>query len=193
MGEHAPDLPVAALIEDQSEPRPISAGVDDLDRLHLRSFRSLPGVVSAVDIAQINTLTEFLERLGYQLASDGDLIDLWNAVTRMGQLLQEFAIIGQEKQALAFHVQASNWEDADAAGMLDDVRDTTAALGVCCGTDDIARLVVHDHDGGFVQVEAVAFNGDAVLHRIDPCGEEVHNRAVDLDLAALDQGFALAA
>ncbi len=193
MGEHAADLAVAALIEDQSKPRAISAGVDDLDRLHLCSFRSLSGVVSAVDIAQIDALSKFRECLRFHLASHGDLIDLWHSVTRVGQLLQEFAIVGQEKQALAFHVQASDWEDVDAAGMLNDVGDTTATFWICGGTDDVTRFVVHDHDGWFVQIEAVAFNGDAILYRVDPCGEKVHNRAVDLDLTALDQCFAFAA
>ena len=92
--EHETDLAFEAGFENDSE----TAGGDALAVFGAR----------LTNFGDVNPFDELEENLGFVILVDGDLIFLLELFGRVGQLLGEVAIIGQNEEALGVEVEASD-------------------------------------------------------------------------------------
>src|SRR4051812_46792994 len=122
--EHAADLPLAALVDDD-----LQLGAEALDaRRRGRAVVELDAVAQAPEVI-----------LG-RASADAGAVGLGNLEARMGQAVRELAVVGQQDQAGALGIQAPDRVQAPGAlgRELDDGR---APVGVARGRDHAGRLV----------------------------------------------------
>ena len=117
-------------------------------------------------------------------AIEGDFVLFLNLVARMGEGIGHIAIIGDEEEAFAVHIEAADVEDAGPAPR-EEIEDGGAAFLIAGSGDDAARL---EEDGvnewlGAEQT-AADFDGVAGLYIGGEPGDDV---PIDSDLARGDE------
>ncbi len=166
-GEHALDLVLAAFVEGELElPRPEAADVGG----------------GRGPIVELDARAEALERLLGGLAFDLDLVDLLDAVARMGEPVRQRAVVGQEQSARGVGVQPADRHDPRS--VVDELDDRPATLRVARRRDDAGRLV-QEHVGERLRLERAPVE----LHAVGGADEgvELPGLAVDRDAPRLDQ------
>jgi len=125
-------------------------------------------------------------------AFDGDVIFLGDFVAGVGDVLGEFAVVGEDDQAGGFGIESSDGEDAWVVGEANEFDDVGSALGVVAGGDDAAGFVEHDVNEPALDAlaDGLSVDGDAIVDGVDPCGEGSDGFAVDGDAALGDEEFA---
>ena len=140
---------------------------------------------------QVNTLAELGQILGLDAAGNFDDVRLLHAIARMRQAVGQLAVVGQEDQALAVHVEATDREHAlpTIGQQIDHARPTRR---IAIGADHASRLVDQVvNQLGSRQCDAV--DTDFVTQQVGFGAELRDDLAVDLDATGGDQLFALAA
>ena len=156
-------------------------------------MRRLDPHVDRVDeaIRQVHAALHLGEHVGRRLPGDLHFVDLLDAVARVGELIGQRAVVGDEDQALARHVEPADVEHPPDARrqQVDHARPTAR---VASRRDDARRLV----DGEVLQPnprQRFAVDFDLLLGAIDPGAEFGDDLAVDLDATLGDVLFAFAA
>ena len=121
---HPAHLAVAALVQDELEAGCAEAA-DAGRRRHA--------------VLQLDTLGQRAQRLVVRLLPGLDLVDLLDAVARVGEPVRERAVVRQEQRTGRVDVEPADGHDARS--VLDEIDDGGAPLRVAGGRDDARRLV----------------------------------------------------
>ncbi len=114
-----------------------------------------------------------------EFAVELDFVNLGQLETRVGELLGKFAVVGQQKESFAVHVEATDVKDPGPIAREQVVNRLGAAFGD--GAAKVtARLVKHRGEGAF-GMNAFSSNGNAVIVA-DANGQFVDTLAVNEDL-----------
>jgi hypothetical protein len=177
LGQHAADLAVLAFGEDHFEDGGLALLAGDAD---------LAG--AGLAFSQPDALGEVAEGSVVGGAGDEGAIELFDAVSGVGEAVGELAVVGQEDEAGAGLVEAS--DGVDALGDLgQEIDDAWSAAGVVVGGDVALGLIDGVVDGDF-EFDGDAIDGDFGLERIDLGAELLDGFAVDGDAALFDEFFA---
>ena len=163
---HPPYLAVAALVQDELE-----AGRAEAANAGGRRH----------PVLQLDTLGQRAQRLVVRLLPGLDLVDLLDAVARVGEPMRERAVVRQEQRTGRVDVQPANGHDARS--MLDEIDDGGAPLRVAGGRDDAGRLV-QEHVRELLLCDRLPVDFDAVggLHeRVQLAGLAVDEHTPSLD------------
>ena len=109
----------------------------------------------------------------------------------MRQAVGQFAVVGDEDQAFAVHVQSSDGEQPCVA-VRDQIDDPRPACLVAIGRDHASGLV-HSIVNAAAQRKRFAIDADILRVHLNAGAEFGHDLAIDLDAARGDQLFTLAA
>jgi hypothetical protein len=126
-------------------------------------------------------------------AADLDQVRLGHLIGRVRQAVGEFAVVGQQQQALGGDVKASDMEKPFALVVADEVADAGPALRVLHGGDNTLGLVEHHVDQGVIELDAQAVHVDDRSLGVDADAELGDDLAVDLHAAFGDHLLADAA
>lgn len=136
--EHLPDLMFAPLVNDDLEPGVRPLWPEDL-------HRSGAGVAT---VDRHAAPPEGVERaLGWP-SLDQRVVFLVDPVAGVRDPIGQFAIVGQEEQPLAIHVEPSNGEDPLVE--IEEIEDGASALGIARGRQIATRLVQQQVGGAWV-------------------------------------------
>ena len=100
-GEQAADFAVAAFVEHHFQNRGLFAAGLDSDVFDVRE-----------SFGQVDAAMELAEDFVFDLAGDLDVVNLFDAVPRMGEAVGQFAVVGDEDQAFGCHVEPADAEHA---------------------------------------------------------------------------------
>ena len=176
-GEHPADFAVLTLGQDHFEDRREPLMADD------------PHALGAnLALGEPDALRQLVEDLSPGLSGDDDAVDLLDAELGVGELVGEFAVIGQEQEAHALLVETAH--RVDALGDLgQEVDDAGFARGVVVRRDIAFRLVDREVDQPLA-LNSLAIDIDARLVGIDTGSEFADDLSVDRHAPLGDQFFA---
>ena len=126
---HFANLAVATLVDGQAQLRADFVTVNGNNRCR----------TDAVAV-NLHRLCEF--RDVFQIAAHAHLIVLFHLVARMGQRVEQIAVVGQQQQTLGVVVQTADRHDTRTAAAY-QIGNRLAAVLVLHGGDVTARLVQH--------------------------------------------------
>ncbi len=177
LGEHPPNLAVLALGQDQFQDRRLAPLADRPDPL-------------GPDLAfgQPDPVGELRQDLASGRAGDGHPVKLLDAELGVGQLVGQFAIVGQEHQADAHLVEPP--DGVDALGDLgQEVEDPGPARGVVVGRDVSLGLVDREVDRP-LQMDLLAVHRHGLAGGVDFGPEFLDDLATDRHPPLEDQFLA---
>ena len=178
--EHAADLAVLALAQRHLQERAVLA---DLLELELHARRR--------PLRQPHATARLVEVLFGQSPANEHRVQLADAVARMRHLEREAAVVGDQDQPFAVHVEAPDREDA-TADRRQQIDDALLLLVARVRAHDTLRLV-EQHVDRLFRLQPGAIEAHVVLLRIDAHAELGDELAIDLDTAAADQLVGVAA
>ena len=115
---------------------------------------------------------------------EGHLIKLRNLAARMGELLGQVAVVGEQQQAGGLFVETTHGEDTLGAGVFDQLHDRIAFIRIVGGGDIAFRLIQKDITE-FLAVEGLASIHHFIIrfHLIAHGGDDfvVHHHTAGLD------------
>ena len=146
------------------------AQVAGAERLHV----GRPGLLAVDDDAFLKAIEIVV--VGH--AEDPRLVHARHAVTRMGQLRGEVAVVGQDEQPFGIVVEASDRVDvvAHAPQQIDHRR---PPLGIGPRRDVAARLVQQEVEAALGELDAAAVHADVIAGGVGLRPEFANRRAVD--------------
>ena len=182
--EHAADLAVAAFDEGNFVPR--VGGVFLEADFGGRGFH--PAVVVEGDV---DAGAEALNGGFVWTAVDLDEIGFGDVRGGLGELLDQSAVVGEQKKTFRRVVKAADRIDASIE-IAEQVEHCGAAFGVARGGDVAFRFVKHEVDGAFGGFDASAIDKDGVGRKVGFGTELGDHFAVDRDAPGEDEflGFA---
>src|SRR5581483_6715248 len=127
---------------------------------------------------------ELAEVMAVDVGGDDGAVALGDPVPRMGESQRQLAVAGEQEQAAGVGVEAA--DRVETAGVVDEVEDRGAALGIAAGADHALGLVEHQGAQRDGVAEGAAVDGDLVDAGLDQ-GAGADGGAVDLDPALLDE------
>jgi hypothetical protein len=168
---HMSDLSFEALLQDDSE-TVVGQGV------HIHG----PGE-PAFDPDSAQHFFPVLDLEGFV---EGDLVFLIDVAAGMGEGVGEVAVVGDQQEAFAFHVEAAHVEDARPfRGQ--EVEDGSAVAFVACGANKTLRFV--ERGGELLGGVEDALSGFDDVPGLDLGGKICDDMAVDPDFSVLDELF----
>lgn len=178
---HPADFAVSAFGESDLDPGMAAFG-------HAEAF-DMEGVGRSV--VEGDAEHQAFEGIGFGVAGEFGEVGARDLVGGVKESIGEIAVVGEEKQAFGFVIEATDGIDP-FGDLWEEIEDGGTAEIVVAGGDISARLVEEEIDFGFGGGERFAVDGDGVLIRVnahpDLCGF-----SVDLDLALEDHLFGFAA
>ena len=129
-----------------------------LAALHDNDARRTDGV--AVELHRLGKARDIVH-----IAAHADLIVLFDLVARMGQAVDQIAVVGQQQQALGVVVETADRHDARTAAA-HEIRDRFAAALILERGDVAARLVQHEVALFLASAERTAVHHDLVAAQI---------------------------
>ena len=126
-GDDAADQVFAPFVDGDAQPRLFVVALFDLQLVEVRAFA-----------VQCDAALPAFQRLVGGFTGDEDAVDARMSVARMGQAFGEFAVVGEQDEALAVGVQPPN--GIEALRKIDQVHHRAAAFGVV-GGGDVSRAV----------------------------------------------------
>ena len=178
-GEHPSDLPVLALVEHHLQNGALLVLGANLDPLGMHAA-----------LGQPHSPSETVKHLGPRHTGYLHVIFLLDAIPRMGQKVGQFAIVGDEDQALAHPVKPADCKEPCVAGhKIDHPR---ATGGIVIGGDGSDRLVEHVDNPLRVR-QPLTVDTDLLPQGIDAGAEFRNHFSINLDAALCDQFLATAA
>jgi hypothetical protein len=171
--QHASDFPVL----------PFAQGDFDFGA-RLANFFKLGMIDLGFAFCEVDSPFESLERFEFDLACDDDRIAFGDLVFGVGQLLGQFAVVGQDDQAGAERIESADWEQAKLVG--DKVDHAQATLGVSIGAQDTFGFVDSEVDGSIL-FEQFAIDADRSGAHVDFDTDLSDDFPVDFDAALFDQ------
>ena len=189
-GQHSPHLPVAPLIYGQFDfRRPFALltfrraeGADD--------SHSLGGGRRAV--VQGHAARQTAQVVGIGDARDRGAVGLGDVVARVGQSVQELAVIGQENQSIAVGIETAHGAQQGLVLKVHQVGDDARGVDVGAGADDSARLVQGNIIPLFGLDDGAAVERHLVRLRVNLRTQLGHDLAVHPHPPLLNQGLARA-
>jgi len=186
--EHLAQFAIAAFNEDNFVPGIVSfanladAGRGSLDIIAF--FR-----VAALDR---DAFAEAVERLFGRLAGNFDEVGFFDAGSGLGELIGEVAIVGNHEQAFAEVVEAA--DGVKALGCLrEELHYGGTAFRIGDGGDEAPGLVEHEVTLALGSLQQLSIDADVVAGSVCFGAERRDDLAVDLDPAAGDHLFGVAA
>lgn len=172
--EHPADLAVLALGQGHFQNGRLASSGDRTDPLG-------PDLA----LGQPDPFRQFVEDIAPGISRDHHPIELFHAEFGMGQLVGQFAVIGQDHQAGGLFVEPSDRVDplGDFGEQVDDLR---FAGGIVVGRDIAFRLVHSEVNEPFLP-DLLAVDGDRRAPRVDPRPEFFYHLAIHGDPALEDQ------
>ena len=134
--EHSAHLPLAAFMNDDLDIGRVVVG-EMLDEAHAVSGRGAA-------VVELDPSGEARKRLGRRLAAHSRQIVLLDMIARMGQMVDERAVVGQEHQSFAVRVQSADRLERGLAGQVNQFDDGLLRVPVGDGAGDAARLIERD-------------------------------------------------
>ena len=120
------------------------------------------------------------------------LVDALDAASRVHQALGQGAVVGEEKQAAALQVQATD-RIQPLVHVREQITHRGTALGVGQRAHHATRLVDHDGTAARAWRELLAVDGDGVADAIGTDAQLADHLAVHADASSEDERFGLAA
>ena len=177
--QHAADLAILALVEDDFQPGAVP----------LR-FQALDAAGADVAVAEPDPLEQLLHVLGVRMAGDLDVIRLVDAEAWVHQAIGQLAVVCQKKQPFAVLIEPAHGVDA-LADVRHEVDGARPAGGIEVGAEVAARLVDQPVDELF-GVERLPVHAHGGV-RLDARAQLADHAPTDGDAAAEDQIFAVPA
>ncbi len=174
LGEHPADLAFLALGQDQLELGGLSLAADD------------PSTLGAdLAVGQPDAFGQLGDHFRAGKARDQRAIDLLDPIARMGQLVRELPVIGEDHQAGAILIEAADGVDplGNFGQKVDDAR---AARGIEVCRDISLGFVDGVINGGF-ESDGLGVNHDPSNCGIDPRAELANDLAIDGNPSLQDQ------
>ncbi len=97
---------------------------------------------------EIDSLSQAKKLSWIQLALHDDKVGLWDTVLRMGQLLSQFPVVGQEQQSLAGAIQSADREKSTA--IRHQVNRANSPFWIAVGAEHSCRFVEHQVGGALL-------------------------------------------
>jgi len=139
-----------------------------------------------------DTLAEAIEGFFAGLAADFNEVGFLNVGGSSGELVGEFAVVGDEEKAFTEIVEAANRVEAFAC-FGEELHDGGAALGIADGGDVSLGLIEHEIALTLGAVEELAVDADVVAMGVGFAAEFGDDFAVYLNASLGDEFFSVAA
>ena len=195
--EHFANLAVAALDEDHFVPGIVGlaekaeAGGGGHDAALIAAGGRRAGLSDLGTAIDHDAVAELVDRRERGFTADFDEVGFLDAGGGAGEGVGEVAVVGHEEEAFARVVEAANGKDALAS--FEEVGDGGAVFGVAGGGDVALRFVENVVARTLGAMEELAVDANVVAGGVGFGAEFGDGLAVDLDAAAGDQLFGLAA
>jgi hypothetical protein len=196
--EHLAEFAISALDENDLEPGIVdwargatfAGGFAGTERANIGG-RGLHPIRTRLALGNPDTLPESVELFFGRLTAHFDQIRLLNTGCGLGELVGQFAVVGDQQKTLAQVVEATDRVEA-LAGLGEKLHDGRAALGIADGGHISLRLVKHEVTMTLRPLQKLAIDPDVIAACVGFAAKFCDHGAVHLDTAGGDQLFSVA-